>query len=106
GGLGEEVAGEQDDVAGAFAQGREFNGEDVEAEEEVLAEAALAREGFEVLVGGGDDADVHAAGGVGADGLDLVVLEGAEELGLGDGREFGDLVEEERSGVGGDEEAL
>ena len=56
--LGEEFAGEERDVFLAVAQGRDVEGDDVEAVEEVFAEVAAGDLLFEVFVGGGDDADV------------------------------------------------
>ena len=76
------------------------DGDDVEAVEEVLAEALLAHEGGEVLVGGGDDAHVHPDGPRAADALELALLQHAQELRLGHRREVADLVEEERAAVG------
>ena len=73
---------------------------DVEAEEEVFPESAGLDEGGEVLVGGGDDADVDGHGGVRADALDGALGEGAEELDLGGGLDLPDLVEEKGAAVG------
>ena len=40
--FGDEMVGERDDVAGALAQRRQLQVDDVEAEEQILAEAAIA----------------------------------------------------------------
>ena len=58
-------------------------GDDVEAVEEVFAEVAAGDLFFEVLVGGGDDADVDVDGVGGADGEEALLVESAEDLGLG-----------------------
>ncbi len=60
--LGEEFLDEERDVFFAVAQGRDEEGDDVEAVEEVFAEVAAGDLLFEVLVGGGDDADVDVDG--------------------------------------------
>src|SRR5215469_11473801 len=63
----EEVAGKNRNVFLAVAQRRNKEGNDVEAIEQILAEAAVRDFLFEILVGGGDDADVHADGLIRAD---------------------------------------
>ena len=72
--LGEELAGEERDVLFAVAQGRDVEGDDVEAVEEVFAEVAAGDLLFEVFVGGGDDADVDVRGGGGADGVEALLV--------------------------------
>ncbi len=72
--LGEEFAGEEGDVLFALAQGRDVEGDDVEAVEEVLAEVAAGDLLFEVFVGSGDDADVDVCGGGGADGVEALLV--------------------------------
>ncbi len=52
----EDVRGEQGDIAAALAQGGDAEGDDVEAEVEVFAEAAGFDELGEVAGGGGKDA--------------------------------------------------
>ena len=49
---------EAGDFVAPFAQRRDAEADDVEAVEEVFAEASVADRVFEVGVGGGDDADV------------------------------------------------
>ena len=58
--LGEEFADQERDVLLALAQRRHEERNDVEAVEEVFAEVALGDLLFEILVGGGDEADVDA----------------------------------------------
>ena len=86
--------------------GRHVEGDDVEAEVEVLAEAALADLLLEVLVGGGDDPHVHLDRARAAHGLDVLLLQRAQDLGLGLEAHVADLVEEERAAVGQLELAL
>ena len=74
--------------------------------EQVFAEQALLRQAAQVAVGGGDDPGVDQDGFVGADTLDLVRLQHPQQLDLAGQRQFADLVEENRAGVGAFELAL
>ncbi|MOA23995.1 hypothetical protein D3C78_1446520 [compost metagenome] len=60
--LADEVVGQQRDVHQSFPQRRGMDGEHVEAEIEVLAEALGTHLLAQIAVGGGDDAYVHLAG--------------------------------------------
>ena len=55
---------------------------------------------LEVLVGGGEDPDVHLDRLRAADALQLALLQGAEDLGLGRERHVADFVEQQRAAVG------
>src|SRR5262249_44953075 len=79
--------------------------ERADAEVEILAEAAALHLGFEVAVGGADQAHVDVDLGGAADARELARLEDAEELGLERQRRLADLVEEERPARGRLEEA-
>ncbi len=79
--------------------------DDVEAVEEVLAEASVGDQLLEVGVGGGDDADVHLGRVWLAERMDLVVVEEAQELGLEVEADVADLVEEQRAARGGADHA-
>ncbi len=82
-------------------QGRDAHLDHVEAEQEVLAEAAGGDVGLEVPVGGRDDAHVRVARAALADALEALVLQEAQELGLQGRRDLADLVEEQRAALGG-----
>ena len=85
--LAQVVIDERRDLLAPLAQRRQLQADDVEAVEEVLAEAALGDELFEVGVGGGDDAHVDLDRLRLAERVDLVRLEEAQQLGLDvDGR--------------------
>ena len=71
----------------------------VDPVEEVLAEAPRLHLLVEVLVGGGDDPDVHRLGPVLAHARHLSVLQRAQELHLERVRHLPDLVEEEGPAV-------
>ena len=84
----------------AVAQGREDQGKNVDAVEEVAAEFVVFDAVFEVAVGGNDDADVHFDGLVATDAFDFAFFEDAEKLGLHGDRHIADFVEEEGSALG------
>ena len=71
----EEMINEQGDIALAFAQRRDNDWHDVDAEIQVFAEAALADAVFEVFVGGGDQAKIDFFGGAAAEALNGPFLE-------------------------------
>ena len=90
---------QQGNVGAALAQRKYVDGNDVEPEVEVVAERSLANFVLEILVGGRDHThvDIHARGP--AHGLDLLLLEGAQDLGLGLERHVADFVEEQGAPV-------
>src|SRR5207247_11350490 len=73
---------EKRDVLAAIAQRRHLDGEDAEAEVEILAEAAVGHGLGEVPIGGGHDSHVHPPGPGRAHPLELSVLEEPEQLDL------------------------
>ena len=78
---------------------------DLQAIEQVLAEAALRDQLLEVGVGGGDDADVDLDRVRLAERVDFLVLEEAQQLGLHVEADVADLVEEQRAAGGGADDA-
>ena len=94
---------EERDVVLPLAQRRRADGDDVQAIEEILAEAAGADFLGEVLVRRGDHAHVDLDDGGRADRLDFPFLQHAQHLGLRAQRHVADLVEEDRAAVRGDE---
>src|SRR5438552_1496036 len=105
-GRGEEVLDQERQVLDPLAQRREDDRDDVRPVVEVLAEAPRLHLGLEVLVGGGEDADVDLEGAVAAHPLELALLEHAQDLRLRLRPHVADLVEEERPAVGDLELAL
>ena len=101
----QEVLGQRLDVLGPLAQRRQVDLEDVEAEEQVVAEAALGDAARQVLVRRGQDADVERLRLVAADRQHLVVLQHAQQLDLHRQRDVGQLVEEDGAAVGQGEQA-
>ena len=88
------------DVLGSLAQRGHAEDHDAEAIEEVLAELLFADGGFQVAMGGGQHAHVHADRLVAAEALDAFLLKHAQELGLGAGGEVADFVEEDGAALG------
>src|SRR6266853_4207534 len=87
-------------VRTALTQGRQRNGDHVEAEIEILAEGSFLVFGVEIAVSGGHDTHVHFDLLITAHGADFFLLEKAQELGLHLERKFADLVEKNGSGMG------
>src|SRR5437879_7049371 len=73
---------------------------DAESEIEVLAELALGHQGFQILVGGGDDPDVQGNALVAAQAVGLPGFDDPQDLGLGVQTHLPDLVEEHRPSGG------
>ena len=94
------MLGEDGDLLGAVAERRDEDIDDVEAVVEVLAEASLGDGALEVLVGGGDDADVDLDVAAGAQAGELAILQDVQELGLQRQGHLADLVEEDGAAVG------
>ena len=87
-------------VLAPLAQGRELDGEDREAVEEVAAERALLDGALKIDVRGGDDAHVGAQNLVRAHARELAVLKHAQQAHLRRQAHLAYLVEEERAAVG------
>ncbi len=75
----------------------------IEPVEEIFTEAAFFDHRGKVAVGGGDNAGLDGHAVRCADGADLLLLQGAQQLGLKVEGELADLVEEYRASLGSDE---
>src|SRR5450830_1067791 len=95
----EEAVGQGQDVFAAFAQRRQVQGDDVEAVQQVFAEAAVAHHVFEIQVGGRKDAYIGAPGDRVAYALVFLVLDKTQQLGLQGEGKIADLVEKQRAAV-------
>ena len=95
----DEVLGQEQDVSTAGAQGRHLDVDHVDAEVEVLAEAAVLHERAQVAVRGGDHAHVEGQLLVTAHRTQRALLEGAQQLGLEGERHVADLVEQHGAAV-------
>ena len=81
--------------SGRGARGRKVDLDDIEAEEEVLAEFAFGHHFGEVAVGRGEEAHLGGDGFVAADALEDAFAEDTEDFHLGRGVDLPDFVEEE-----------
>ncbi len=99
GGQGE-VAEQGQDVFAALAQGGDAQGGDIEPVVEVGAEAALVGGLAQVFLGGGDHPDIQGDLLVGAEALDLALLQQAQQLDLDIQAHALDLVEKEGAAAG------
>ena len=93
--LGNEVAGDGDNIVRPLAQGGNGDGKDIEPVVKVFAEDALGHGFRHVAVGGGNDADVERHRLLAADPLDLSFLQHAQQLGLQAHLHLGHFVEEQ-----------
>ena len=95
----DEILRQLDDVGRALAQRRDLQVDDVEAEQQILAEFALAHGVGEIAVGRGDDADVDRHRLAAADAVDDALLDRAQQFRLQPHVHFGDFVEQQRAAV-------
>ena len=98
--LANEVVDQRRDIVAALAQRRQFDVEDIEPVEKVGAELALLDQLFQILVGGGDAAEVHLDDLVAAHARDLALLQNAQQIGLRLQADVANFVEENRSAFG------
>src|SRR5207245_2603034 len=96
----DEVLHQQRDVVAPLLERRERDVEHVEAEVEVLAEAAPLDLLLEVAIGGADHAHVDADLALAAQPAQPLLLHDAQELGLQLDGDLSHLVEEQRAAVG------
>ena len=96
----QEVFQQQGDILDPLAQRRDANRQHVQAVEEVLPETAGGGQGLQVLIGGGDDADIAVNRGVAADALELLFLQQPQQLRLRARRHVAHLIHEHGAAVG------
>ena len=85
---------------------RQLDLKNIQAVEEVRAEAAFFDELLELLVGGGDAAEVHLDGMRAADAGDFPFLENAQQIGLRFQADVADFIEKDRAAFGNFEASL
>src|SRR5882757_8311470 len=88
-------------VGSPVAQRGKMYGDDVQAEIKVLAEGAVAISGFQVAIGGGDNAYVDCDVRIAAYWPNFLLLQDAQELGLHFERQLANFIEEDCAAVGG-----
>ena len=94
------MPGQQRDVLGPLAQGGHAHRHHRQAVEEIAAEGAALHLGLEILVGGGDEADVDVDRPIGPDRGHLLLLDRPQQLRLEVERHLPDLVEQQGAPVG------
>src|SRR5438094_156913 len=97
--LREQRLRDQEQVVPALPQRRQVEHDGAQPEEEIFPKAAFLHAVRQLVVGGGDNADVHGSRFRAPDPPDLLVLQRAQQLGLEGEREVADLVEEQGAGV-------
>ena len=97
--LREEVIAEQRDVFGPLAQRRHAQRDRVDAEVQVLAQAALTQRHLEVDVGRADQSEIDRDQAIAADRPILALLQHAQQLRLQVRRHLADLVEQQRAAL-------
>ena len=81
-------------------QGRNMDGDNVQAEEKVLPEPARLTFLLQILVGGGDDPHIRFYGLFPPQALYLLLLDGPQHLGLGGQGHIADFIQKEGPPVG------
>jgi hypothetical protein len=97
--LPDEVLDQRRNVFAAFPERRDLDRDDVQAIEEIVLEPAVGDHLAQVAIGGGDDADVDALRPLGAERLELPLLQHPQQLGLQRRAHRRDLVEKDRAAV-------
>src|SRR5258707_6026954 len=98
--LVQEIPGQDGNVLFAVTQGRHEEGNYVQSVKEILAEGAARDLLFEILVRGCQDANIDTQRLAGADRLEALLFQHAQNLRLRAQTHVANLVEEERSAVG------
>ena len=98
--LVDEMARQDQHIVATLAQGRNLDREHRQAEVQILADLTLVHSLFEVAVRRRYDASVDVKRLRTADTLELLLLEGSQDLGLEREWQIADLVEEERAAMG------
>src|SRR5438445_11425825 len=96
----DEVVGEERDVLGPLAEGRQLDRDRVDAEIEVLAERARLHRLGEIAVGRRHEPNVHPPRACGAHAKEGAGFQRTQELHLDVRLQLADFVEQERTAVG------
>ena len=93
----QEKVGQRGNVLRVFAQRGDVKGNHVQAVEEVFAEVSLLNFVFQVLVGGGNDANIDGEVVAGAHRREALLLDDAQHFGLRAQAHVAHFVEEQAS---------
>ena len=93
------MVGQQLDIALAVAQVRQPDFDGVQPEQQIFAKTASGNLCSHVHVGGGEHADVYAAGVRRPHPLELSRFQHAQQLGLKIQRHVGDFIQKKRAAV-------
>ena len=96
----DEVAGERGDVVRPLPERRDGDGEYRQTEVQVLAVLSGRNGGFQIAIGGCDNAHVHLQRRGAAHALEALLLERAQNLRLQRQRQIADFIEKQRAAVG------
>ena len=88
-----------DDVFRTLAQWRDDDFDDVQAEIQIAAKAALADRFFQIAVGSRNHADIHFDGAAAPDALKRMPLQHAQEFRLDGGTHLADFIQHQRAFV-------
>ena len=77
-----------------------MNADHIKAVEQVFPEVAVTDQFFQILVGGGDDAHVHMDRRGATHPVELILLQHAQQTGLGLQRHIADFIEKQGAAVG------
>src|SRR5258708_22880016 len=93
--LFEKVVNEHRNIVASFTQGRDIDGQHVDAVIEVIAEAPVADHCAKIAIGCGDNSDVYTYFMCTADSPDLAFLESAEKFRLNAHVQLGNLIQKQ-----------
>jgi len=103
--LGQEMFGQGDDIRTVIPQGRDIEADDVQAVVKILPKATAPDHILQVTVSGSDDAHVDRERFHRPERDYRAFLDATKQLGLDVRFQFPNLVEKQRSAIGGTEEA-
>jgi hypothetical protein len=95
----DEIFCQQQNVRSTRPQRRHFDDDDVKTIKQIFTKPAIVNRGFQIAVGGGNDARLKTLLGFAAERTNAAFLERPQLLGLQRQRHLADFVEKERSAI-------
>src|SRR5947209_13699793 len=86
-------------IFASLPQWRQANGDDLQAEIQILTKRAVCDRLFEIAVRGREQPDVHLDRLIAADAGDFLILQNAQQLRLKGQRHVAHFIEEQRAAV-------